>query len=67
MPQEREEVKLKIISDGTAHGTKVVNIETGEMIDRVMSVKWQIDTDTSMATVELLLAIVPVEVVGESE
>ena len=38
-------VKLKIISDGTRRGTRVVNAETGEELEGVQSVCWSSDFD----------------------
>jgi hypothetical protein len=35
-------MKIKIISDGTVVGTKIVNAETGELIENVISVDWKI-------------------------
>lgn len=34
-------MRIKIISDGTAHGTQVVNAETGEPIEHVQRVAWR--------------------------
>jgi hypothetical protein len=34
-------MKLRIESDGTSHGTRVVNAETGEQIDGVREVTWE--------------------------
>lgn len=33
-------MKLKIISDGTPKGTKVINPETGEVLSNVVMVNW---------------------------
>ena len=33
-------MKLKIISDGTIYGSRVLNAETGEEVERVRSVTW---------------------------
>lgn len=34
-------MKLKIISEGTAGTTKVVNAETGEELENVVAVMWE--------------------------
>lgn len=33
-------MRIKILSDGTPVGTKVVDTETGEVLEGVVSVKW---------------------------
>jgi hypothetical protein len=38
-------MKLKLISNGEAWGTKVVNTETGETLDYVQSVEWRADVN----------------------
>jgi hypothetical protein len=34
-------MKLRIESDGTSHGTRVVNAETGEKVEGVREVSWE--------------------------
>ena len=52
-------VKLKIVSDGTNRGTKVID-EMGNMIERVQSVQWSMKVgEFSRATIEIL--DVPIE------
>jgi hypothetical protein len=58
-------VKLKIISDGTAHGTRIVNADTGEEVEGVVSVFWEVSTDDELAYAELKFLALPVEVVGD--
>lgn len=36
-------MRIKIISDGNV-GTKVVNAETGEMLDDVVAIEWKIES-----------------------
>ncbi len=36
-------MKLKIISDGTKPGTRIVNAETNEEIEDIRSIAWSID------------------------
>lgn len=61
-------MKLKIISDGTHRGTKVVNSETGEMVHGVVAVSWKFDLGHMSPTVTLELSgdAVLVELEGEA-
>lgn len=62
-------MKIKIISDGTALGTKVINAETGEALDKVASVRFEVDWTKwggwEYPTVELRIVDVPVELEAE--
>lgn len=60
-------MKIKIISDGFPHNTKVVNAETGESIDGVTYIQWTCDARDGIATLVLLLSDIAVEVIGYSE
>ena len=52
-------MKLKIVSDGTDKGTKVID-EMGNVVEHVLSVQWQISAGMrSRATIELIN--VPIE------
>lgn len=51
---------IKIISDGTPNGTKVIDLETGKIIHWVQEVTWRIDTD-NLAQVTIKVLNVPVE------
>lgn len=56
-------MKLKIISDGTPSGTKLINEDTGEMIHLVQKLTWEAKADNfplTKVTIELLN--VPVEI-----
>ncbi len=44
---------IKIISDGTAVGTQVVSAETGERIDKVDKIEWEIDAVTQIAKAKI--------------
>ncbi len=57
-------IKLKIISDGTPSGTKVIDAVTGENLDGVKAVSWRIGVDRALAECNLELCHVPAEVVG---
>ena len=56
-------MKLKIVSDGTPSGTKLVT-ETGEVIEGVLLVSWSMSTDED-AVVMAELQRVPCEIVTE--
>lgn len=60
-------MKLKIISDGTATGTKLIDEASGEAIGLVQSIKWEMQASqvVSMATVTVLK--VPFEAIAEAE
>jgi len=53
-------MRIKLISGGTPDTTKTINIDTGEILEKVISVRYTIDTKTNMGL--LLLEIVPDEV-----
>jgi hypothetical protein len=57
-------MKIKIISDGTPVGTQVINEATGETIDQCTSVKFEVSVG-KLATVELKLVKVPIQVIGK--
>ena len=57
-------MKVKIISDGNPMNTKVTNAETGEVIDGITNLKWQIHCG-SLATVDMRLKMTDVEIVGD--
>lgn len=46
-------MRIKIVSDGTRFGTRVLNAVTGEELERVTSVEWEFD-----ATVEPVQVLV---------
>lgn len=58
-------MKVKIISDGTPPGTRVVNADTGEPIEHVTAIEWKIDV-RDLATAVIRLRDVDVDVVGEA-
>lgn len=61
-------MKIKILSDGTARGTKVINQETGEEIDprQLVSIEWYCNsTDKRLAEAKIEFRQVPVEIVAE--
>lgn len=56
-------MKIKIISDGTPESTQVVNADTGEQIDYVESIHWDLG-QKGVATALIKFIKVPVELVG---
>lgn len=47
-------MKLRIVSDGTPLGTHIVNAETGERIENVLGVQWEINgRQTARAIIEV--------------
>ena len=59
-------MRLKIISDGTVDGTKVVSDETGELIDYVEAITWTIDAHSSNFAHGVFRVVnVPVEIVSD--
>jgi hypothetical protein len=59
-------MKIKIVSDGTPMGTKVVNAETGEAIKGVCGVSWSLSDNRSIGRAIVEFALVPVELVGDA-
>lgn len=57
-------MKLKIVSDGTFLGTKVINLETGEELEDITKINWQISFPYG-AEILLGLSNIPVEVIGD--
>ena len=58
-------MKIKIISDGTSHGTKVINADTEEMVEGVVAVEWKVRADEDFATAHIEFENIPVELEAE--
>ena len=58
-------IKLKVISDGTPSGTKVVDSKTGEEIEGVRSVEWSIAFNEFSVT-KIELGESSIEAIGSS-
>jgi len=59
-------MEIKIISDGTPYGTKVINKETGETLDLIEHVSWDIDAkDTGLARATIRFVKTEVDLIGE--
>lgn len=54
-------MKLKIISDGTYLGTKVVNATTGEAVEDILSVRWNVDWRDGIAEATIEFRFIGVE------
>ena len=46
-------MKLRITSDGTFEGTKVIDSETGKELEDVYSVEWYVSKHHSLATISI--------------
>lgn len=57
-------MKLKVISDGTALGTKVINAETGEAIENISRISWELDASVYIAQAVIEVIEIPVELTG---
>ena len=55
---------VKIISDGTAEGTKLVDEQTGESIGYVTHLSWEVGVNTKIATATVTIVKVPVDMVN---
>lgn len=55
-------MKLKIISDGTNAGTKLVNAETGEMVNLISKITWGAMANEALTTASVELFNIPVEI-----
>lgn len=58
-------MRIKIVGDGTPRGTTVVDADTGERLEGVTAVEWQMDA-RNLATAKITLLKVPVEVEAEA-
>ena len=59
-------MKIKIVSNGTSYGTKVVDSDTGEHLPNVAKITWTIEAK-GLARCTLELIKVPVEVEAEAD
>ena len=58
---QHETMELKIISDGTSAGTKVMDRRTGEVLEGVISVEWSVKFgEIAVAKIELNVAPVTI-------
>jgi hypothetical protein len=60
-------MKLKIISDGTSTGTKLINEESGEIIRFVQKISWSASMADFLTYTSIDLVNVPVDIVTKAE
>lgn len=58
-------MKLKIVSDGTNAGTKLIDEDTGEMIHLIQKLTWEADVKNFSTKVTVELLNIPVEIVSK--
>lgn len=58
--------KLRIVSDGTALGTKVFDSDGREVVGCLTKIEWSIDGDRRVGTATLTYECVEVDVIGEA-
>ncbi len=61
-------MKIKIISDGTANNTKVIDADSGEDLTKqlgVTSITWNVNSDKTFAQAILVVRNVPVEIIAQ--
>jgi hypothetical protein len=59
-------MKIKIISDGTSGGTQIIDAETGQAVEGVTAVLWQITGSRGLAQVALTFEHVEIEAIGDA-
>jgi hypothetical protein len=60
-------MKLKIISDGTNAGTKLIDEDSGEMIHLIQKLTWECNAKDHSTKVNIELLNIPVEIVSKAE
>ena len=60
-------MKLKIISDGTNVGTKLIDEDTGEMIHGISKLTWEANVKEIVSKVNVEFFNIPVEIVSKAE
>lgn len=59
-------MKIKITSDGTPRGTKVIDQKTGEELEGVLMLSWTMAAEEAVGVVTLELVGVPCDIVTEA-
>lgn len=54
-------MKIKIVSDGTPRNTTVVDAVTGEMLEGIQSIRWELAVNNPLATAIITFIKIPVE------
>lgn len=57
---------VKIVSDGTSDGTKIIDQETGKELKYVIHAKWELSAEDVLAKLTLTMVNVPVEITGQA-
>lgn len=60
-------MRLKIVSDGTRKGTHVVDAKTGEELQDITDLQWNIKADSYMSRAVITILRPTVDVTGEAE
>lgn len=60
-------MKLKIISDGTNAGTKLIDEDTGEMIHLIQKLTWEANAEEVCTKITVEFINIPVEIVSKAE
>lgn len=58
-------MRIKIVSDGTGIGTKVINADTGERLRWIKRISWSISGPDELATATVHFTKVEIEVIGD--
>lgn len=59
-------MKLKLVSDGTKTGTKLIDEDTGEMVHGVSRVSWEADAKEHITKTTVEFFNIPVEIVAKA-
>jgi hypothetical protein len=59
-------MRIKIVSDGTSQGTKVIDEATGEALHYVSRIEWELIAGAHIATAHITVLGVPVEITTEA-
>lgn len=62
---EKGFIPIKIVGDGTRMGTKVINVETGEVLPYVISVDFHMDSTECEAQITMKVPKAQVEIEGD--
>lgn len=60
-------MKLKIVSDGTAPGTKLVDAVTGEAVDNVIDIIWTVSAVDMISKAIVHMLAVPIDVTVDAD
>lgn len=60
-------MKLKIISDGTNTGTKLIDEDTGQVVSLIQKLTWECDATDVVTKVSIDLLNIPVEIVAKAD